>query len=103
MSLVKMDMCSSCAGYVSLRSCKGLCLNLLRGCLVDLSDLEDPLSSFSQALMDINQHVAETDILNRLVGFEQSLFELIGSTSLAAFSIKAKVRQFVLLYIILWM
>ncbi len=64
-------------------------MNLLRGCLVDLSDLEGPLMELSQALEDTNAHFIS--LQRNLKGLEQNVFQLIGDTSLSAFAIKSRV------------
>ena len=58
-SLMKLESCASCAGYESssMSSCNGLCLNILRGCLLDLSDLVQPIKSFSQVLITMKDHI----------------------------------------------
>jgi len=86
-SLMKLDRCSACAGYASLRPCKSLCVNLLRGCLVDLADMEQPVLALSQALADMNEYFANVDFHQRLISFEQFIFDFIGSTALKAPSI----------------
>jgi len=92
-SLMKMDRCSVCAGYTSLRPCKGLCMNLLRGCLVDFSELEGPLMELSQALVEMNEHFLP--IQRRIKDLEQNVFNLVGDTSLNVFTIKPRVSRMV--------
>ena len=92
LSLMKLDRCSACAGYAALRPCKSMCINMLRGCLVDVSDLEQPVTSLSQALGGMNEHFADLDFNQQLVSFEQYIFDLIGSTSNRAFNIRNQVR-----------
>ena len=50
-AILKMTYCSQCAGYSSPATCSGLCLNTMRGCLVDLSDLVKPFQKFTQAVI----------------------------------------------------
>ena len=50
-AILKMTHCSQCAGHSSPASCSGLCLNTMRGCLVDLSDLAEPFRQFTQAVI----------------------------------------------------
>ena len=57
-SLMKMTHCSQCAGYsVDLLLCQGLCLNSLRGCLIDLVDLIEPLRNFTDAIVELNRQL----------------------------------------------
>ncbi|KAM6962474.1 glypican-5-like [Aplochiton taeniatus] len=41
-SLVRMQYCSHCRGLTLIRPCTGLCVNVMRGCLVGLSELSSP-------------------------------------------------------------
>ena len=55
-ALMKMTYCSQCAGYNgNLLPCKGLCMNTLRGCLVDFADLVEPIQEASNALIELNR------------------------------------------------
>lgn len=56
-SIMKMTHCSSCAGFVA-PMCDGLCLNVMRGCLVDLSDMFESLDNFSVALVDLHESIS---------------------------------------------
>lgn len=49
-ALTRLTYCSQCAGYVSVQPCEGLCLNVLRGCLVELRGMEHHYSEFTNAL-----------------------------------------------------
>ncbi|KAF7202727.1 glypican-5 [Nothobranchius furzeri] len=40
--LVKMQYCSHCRGLTLIRPCTGLCVNIMRGCLVGVSELGAP-------------------------------------------------------------
>lgn len=83
LSLMKMDDCALCAGYsaTSLTSCNGLCLNILRGCLLDLSDLVEPITSFSQVLMAMKDHILEFSVYDQIEYVETTVFEFITSVS----------------------
>ncbi len=50
-ALMKMTYCSECAGYSSSYPCYGYCMNTMRGCLVDLSDLAGPFDEFAGAVV----------------------------------------------------
>ncbi|XP_061593214.1 glypican-5-like [Cololabis saira] len=43
--LVKMQYCSHCRGLTLIRPCTGLCVNIMRGCLVGVSELGVPWGS----------------------------------------------------------
>ena len=63
-AILKMTHCSQCAGYSSPATCSGLCLNTMRGCLVDLSDLAEPFRQFTQAVVWMKEQVEP--IINQL-------------------------------------
>ena len=93
-SIMKMTHCGSCAGYVS-PTCGGLCLNVFRGCMVDLADLFEPLEEFSSALIAMQKSVTTVNGLYYLWGqlsnVERLFFELVWDTYQAAPSIEPKV------------
>ncbi|XP_057696921.1 glypican-5-like isoform X1 [Corythoichthys intestinalis] len=43
--LVRMQYCSHCRGLTLIRPCTGLCVNVMRGCLVGISELAAPWRS----------------------------------------------------------
>ncbi|KAM8874309.1 glypican-5-like isoform 4-T5 [Spinachia spinachia] len=43
--LVRMQYCPHCRGMTTLRPCTGLCVNIMRGCLVGVSELGAPWGS----------------------------------------------------------
>ncbi|TNN34840.1 Glypican-5 [Liparis tanakae] len=43
--LVRMQYCSHCRGMTMIRPCTGLCVNVMRGCLVGVSELGAPWGS----------------------------------------------------------
>eukprot|EP00731_Ephydatia_muelleri_P029611 Em0021g134a len=60
-SLAKMVACSYCAGYGGgAEPCQGMCLNVFRGCLVDLAGLAAPLGNFVNILVTFSR-VLQTD------------------------------------------
>lgn len=55
-SLVRMQYCSHCRGLTLIRPCTGLCINVMRGCLVGVSELGGPWNS----LVVLLQRLAST-------------------------------------------
>ncbi|XP_051980366.1 glypican-5-like [Xyrauchen texanus] len=41
-ALVRMQFCPHCRGLTLIRPCRGLCLNVMRGCLAGLAELDGP-------------------------------------------------------------
>lgn len=93
-SIMKMTHCSSCAGVVA-PTCDGLCLNVMRGCLVDLSDLFQSLDNFSAALVELQSAISSRNELyyfwSQLDLFQSNLFILISDTVVAGVSIEQDV------------
>ena len=59
-ALMRSSHCAQCGGESSLvRPCQELCLNTLRGCLVDYSDLSDPYYKFAQAAVRMKEYLDE--------------------------------------------
>ena len=57
-SLMKMTYCAQCSGFPSsLLACEGLCLNTLRGCLVDYSELYKPFMEFTRAAIHMKEYL----------------------------------------------
>ena len=54
-AVMKMTHCAHCAGYNGeLLPCQGLCMNSMRGCLVDFPDLVEPIQEFTDAMVNLN-------------------------------------------------
>lgn len=49
-ALVRMTHCSECATYSEVKPCAGFCLNVMRGCLVEVHGLDHFYSEFIGAL-----------------------------------------------------
>lgn len=45
-AIVRMQFCSHCKGLTLIRPCQGLCLNVMRGCLAGLAELQGPWSTY---------------------------------------------------------
>ncbi|XP_049602802.2 glypican-5 isoform X2 [Syngnathus scovelli] len=49
-ALVKMVYCSHCRGLTLIKPCVGYCLNVMRGCLASMSELDRPWRRYSDLL-----------------------------------------------------
>ena len=56
--LVRMQYCSHCRGLTLIRSCGGLCLNVMRGCLVGLTGLDAPWRRYVAVLQELTGTLA---------------------------------------------
>uniref|UniRef100_A0AAV2KWU5 Glypican-5-like n=1 Tax=Knipowitschia caucasica TaxID=637954 RepID=A0AAV2KWU5_KNICA len=65
-SLVKMQYCSHCKGLTLIRPCTGLCVNVMRGCLVGVSELGGPWRSLVVLLQQLSSTLATSSNQNSL-------------------------------------
>lgn len=65
-SLVKMQYCSHCRGLTLIRPCTGLCVNVMRGCLVGVSELSGPWGSLVVLLQRLASTLATSSNQNSM-------------------------------------
>ncbi|XP_034147369.1 glypican-5 isoform X2 [Esox lucius] len=56
--LTKMQYCSHCRGLTLIKSCVGYCLNVMRGCLASVTELDGPWRRYVAALEGLTHAVA---------------------------------------------
>ncbi|XP_022050669.2 glypican-5 isoform X2 [Acanthochromis polyacanthus] len=56
--LVKMVYCSHCRGLTLIKPCVGYCLNVMRGCLASVSELDQPWRRYTSLLEQLTQAMA---------------------------------------------
>uniref|UniRef100_A0A8C2WSB4 Glypican 5c n=1 Tax=Cyclopterus lumpus TaxID=8103 RepID=A0A8C2WSB4_CYCLU len=56
--LVKMVYCSHCRGLTLIKPCVGYCLNVMRGCLASVSELDQPWRRYSSLLEQLTHAMA---------------------------------------------
>ncbi|GFY52520.1 glypican-5 [Trichonephila inaurata madagascariensis] len=49
-AFVRLAYCPQCQGFLQAKPCAGLCLNVVRGCLASVSELDDSWSEYVSAL-----------------------------------------------------
>ncbi|XP_056235009.1 glypican-5-like isoform X2 [Seriola aureovittata] len=64
--LVRMQYCSHCRGLTLIRPCTGLCVNIMRGCLVGVSELGAPWGSLVVLLQRLAATLATSSNHNSL-------------------------------------
>ncbi|KAG7242307.1 hypothetical protein INR49_023983, partial [Caranx melampygus] len=64
--LVRMHYCSHCRGLTLIRPCTGLCVNIMRGCLVGVSELGAPWGSLVVLLQRLAATLATSSNHNSL-------------------------------------
>ncbi|KAG8445442.1 hypothetical protein GDO86_010281 [Hymenochirus boettgeri] len=77
-SLVKMQYCPHCQGLTLIRPCVGYCLNVMRGCLAALADLDAPWRDFISLLEQLaGQMAGSYDLELSLLGIKEVVKESI--------------------------
>lgn len=56
--LVKMVYCSHCRGLTLIKPCVGYCLNVMRGCLASVSELDQPWRRYTSLLEQLTHATA---------------------------------------------
>lgn len=56
--LVKMVYCSHCRGLTLIKPCVGYCLNVMRGCLASVSELDQPWRRYTNLLEQLTHAMA---------------------------------------------
>ncbi|XP_063074605.1 glypican-5 isoform X2 [Engraulis encrasicolus] len=77
-ALVRMQYCAHCRGLTLIKPCPGYCLNVLRGCLASLTELNAPWRRHVALLEDLTHAVAGQHSLElALLGVEGKVKEAI--------------------------
>ncbi|KAL7842110.1 hypothetical protein SRHO_G00237990 [Serrasalmus rhombeus] len=77
-ALVKMQYCPHCRGLTLIRPCGAYCLNVMRGCLASLSELDMPWRRYVAILEDLTLAVADEHSLElALLGIRGQVNEAI--------------------------
>ena len=56
-ALTRMKHCAFCGGYIKFPPCLNLCLNTIRGCFADVSEIFDDFSNFSTSFKDLSRDI----------------------------------------------
>ncbi|KAM6326276.1 glypican-5-like [Podargus strigoides] len=77
-ALVKMQYCPHCQGLTLIRPCVGYCLNVMRGCLASVSELDAQWREYISTLEYLtNEMAASHDLEIALMGIRNSINEAI--------------------------
>ncbi|XP_035190802.1 glypican-5-like isoform X3 [Oxyura jamaicensis] len=77
-ALVKMQYCPHCQGLTLIRPCVGYCLNVMRGCLASVSELDAQWREYISTLEYLtNEMAASHDLEMALTGIRNSINEAI--------------------------
>ena len=95
-ALMRSGYCAQCGGVpTSIQPCHELCLNTLRGCLVDYTDLFDPYLKFTEAAVRMKEYLDEFVNPFNHVGQQliSGFFEAISDTERRSRLIHQEVRE----------
>ncbi|KAI5101129.1 glypican 5b precursor [Silurus meridionalis] len=82
-AIVKMQFCSHCKGLTLIQPCQGLCLNVMRGCLAGLAELQGPWSHYIALLEGTSAALAGGHELElTLLGIRERINDAILSAKL---------------------
>lgn len=78
-SLVKMVFCSHCRGLTLIKPCRDYCLNVMRGCLASVSELDQSWRRYTSLMEQLTlavagHHSLELSLLGVRVHVEEALF-----------------------------
>ncbi|XP_061861295.1 glypican-5-like [Colius striatus] len=77
-ALVKMQYCPHCQGLTLIKPCVGYCLNVMRGCLASVSELDAQWREYISTLEYLtNEMAASHDLETALTGIRNSINEAI--------------------------
>ncbi|MEE6500924.1 hypothetical protein FKM82_003993 [Ascaphus truei] len=77
-ALVRMQYCPHCQGLTLIRPCVGYCLNVMRGCLASLADLDAPWGDFITLLEHLaGQMAGSHDLELALLGIRDVMKDAI--------------------------
>lgn len=91
-ALLRMMYCPHCRGLTLIQPCEGYCLNVLRGCLADVSELDEPWRRYLTVLKVLSGAMAgEHDLELALLGVRTQIRGAILHAKLHASNISAAV------------
>lgn len=77
-SLTKLTYCAHCQGHVHIKPCSGFCLNVLRGCLSKLADLDKPWNEYLMAMERFSSGIiGPYNLENVLAAFNSKISEAV--------------------------
>ncbi|XP_061098941.1 glypican-5-like isoform X3 [Conger conger] len=77
-ALVRMQYCSHCRGLTLIKPCVGYCLNVMRGCLAGLAELDRPWRRYFAVLQDVGDSMAGAhDLELALLGVRSQIGEAL--------------------------
>ncbi|XP_051881871.1 glypican-5a isoform X3 [Pristis pectinata] len=59
-ALLKMQYCSHCQGWTNRKPCMGYCLNVIRGCLANMAEIDPHWQEYIRSLEELSSGILET-------------------------------------------
>ncbi|CAH1781256.1 unnamed protein product [Owenia fusiformis] len=56
-ALTRLRYCGHCEGHMGVKPCKGFCMNVMRGCMIELAKLDIHWSRYVDAVEKITEHM----------------------------------------------
>lgn len=101
-ALVKMQYCPHCQGLTLIRPCVGYCLNVMRGCLASVAELDTQWRLFISTLESLTNAIAASQELEMaLSGIRSSINEAILHAQLNGPQLSATVSALLWLLLLL--
>ncbi|XP_018119403.1 glypican-5 isoform X2 [Xenopus laevis] len=93
-ALVKMQYCPHCQGLTLIRPCVGYCLNVMRGCLATLAELDAPWRDFISLLEHLARQLSGSyDLELSLLGIREVVKESIQYAEMHGSNISSVVEK----------
>ncbi|GAA6068196.1 glypican-5 isoform X1 [Tachysurus ichikawai] len=102
-ALLKMQYCPHCQGLTLIRPCPEFCLNVMRGCLANVAEIDMPWRHYVAILEDLTQTiVGEHSLELALLGVREHVNKAISHAQLHEARISATVsKHFKHIYLVL--
>ena len=98
-ALAKLTFCAQCGGH-SARPCAELCLNTLRGCLIDYADLYEPFRRFTLSAIRMKNYLnSNVNPFTHLEQLRTKVFNVIHDTSSDSHNINRNVSPLLILVV----
>ncbi|XP_059826354.1 glypican-5-like isoform X5 [Hypanus sabinus] len=66
-ALLKMQYCSHCQGWTNHKPCMGYCLNVIRGCLANMAEIDSHWREYIRSLEELSSGILETYDLEQIL------------------------------------
>ncbi|XP_057687196.1 glypican-5a isoform X1 [Corythoichthys intestinalis] len=93
-ALLKMHYCPHCQGLTQSKPCMGYCLNVMRGCLASMAEIDHHWREFVQSLEDLSAQMhGPHDLEQVLLGIHKMLHDAVGHAQRNGPHISAQVHK----------